>query len=155
MPKYMSSKEREALIRLKIVENILENDVGALMPRAKELPRVVADIKTIVTLSRKVRDKVRGDLTEKERACLDRNIRDASYVIGVVRADRQREDKTYGTWISWETLNELLLACHDHCLMCGKSVQEQRSCTLRKAIDEGLNNDIEDKGDRCRYFGNL
>ena len=59
------------------------------------------------------------------------------------------------TWISWETLNELLLACHDHCLMCGKSVQEQRSCTLRKAIDEGLNNDIEDKGDRCRYFGNL
>lgn len=90
----------------------------------------------------------------EQYASFDRNLAGMRYTVKVQNVGGMSV-KDDGRWLSIEALELICDATKDHCLVCSKDVQQQRSCKLAKALDELPCAKADEKARGCRYYGGI
>lgn len=150
----ITASEREAAMRMNVAITILNETEQALTKRFDIMPKARQYVRTCVTMMNKVLEMFKETVPEDQYRTYNNNCRMASYWIGVrrpVNTGGETNEKDYGIWVPFETLNAILDASHDHCQMCTYDTAEQRKCKLRKHLDVIPNDVNHNKGD-CPYF---
>lgn len=149
----LTAAEREALIRLNVAVDILLTMPEQLARRVKLVKYGRRDFAMLAKVTERLTRGMTGTVPEDQLPSLLRNLKTASYLVGVkAPGAASRDEWNYGTWVSWGVLNALLGGCHDKCTLCDLDVQGRRSCPLRKALD-AIPNELADRenGD-CPYY---
>lgn len=153
--KRLTASEREALLRMDVAMEILILDAKeTLKERAKMVPYGRRDMAMLAAVARRLLEGFSQTIPPEQKRTYMNALSMVSYTIGVKKpGPSSRDEKNYGMWISWETLNALLAGCHDHCLMCPMDKAQRRSCELRKALTI-IPNDSQERSDGdCPYYG--
>lgn len=103
---------------------------------------------------KKIADRIFSEMPLKQHESSLRNLRNMRYTVAVQNVGGL-SSKNDGRWLSIEALEHICDATKDHCLVCTKDVQEQRSCKLAKALDELPCAKADEKARGCRYFGGI
>ena len=155
--KKLYADERESIMRLEMVENVLRKELPTLNERLGHVEGGRRDYALISKKCTQLKHKIMHTVPEYQIDGLKRNMASCSYAIGARMPGQigKASYDTWGTWVSWGMLNEILDALHDHCMMCDKDLGDQGACPLRKALDE-LPNDVRERTDGgCQYRGNV
>lgn len=151
----LKASEREAMMRMALAEDFLLKNKRDLDSRLMRIHRGHNLISVICGMIRKLNLLLYGTIPEDQMKSFTRNIQSLTYCIGVQRPQGNDRSGDFGLWLSFDTINVLLDALKDHCLMCNLDTVEQRKCPLAKALDE-VGNNIDDKHTGfCRYKGVL
>lgn len=149
----LTATERDALVRMFIALDILTEQKEALKARAGTVPGARRDLAMIAAKAAKLIDAFTKTVPPEQVTTFVNSLKLAGYTIGVKAPGKAtRDDKNYGTWISYEALGVLLEGCKDHCFTCGLDLTGRRACRLRKTLD-AIPNDTKDRPDgECPYF---
>lgn len=150
----LSSSERQSFMELVAARTALKH----LEPCLKwfgSIPKAKWRYRTARTLLAKLYDDAMAAMPEEQRASTQRNVNGLRYSLHVARVNGGNTSKEDGFYMSWQALESITEAVTDHCLMCTKSVQEQRQCPLAKALDEAPVKKADNNARGCRYFGGL
>lgn len=150
--KRLTASERESMVRLSVAYEILTQEVETLKERSKLVPGARRDMAMMRTKIDHLLHAFMGTIPSAQLTTFQNALKMSSYVIGVRRPGATpRDDKNYGIWLPNEVINELLGACHDHCLVCNYDRAERNRCKFRKTLD-AIPNDVEDRADGdCPY----
>lgn len=149
----MTATERDALLHMAIGCDVIDHIRPKLERRMKTIPRAASRLGIARWAMDSLIEDVMKTMPTDQLVNLRNNLNMRSYIIGVKSPANRGRDMNYGLWISFEQMNELMAACHDHCLTCGLDLGEQRRCRLRKALD-AMGNDVPDRPDGgCPYYG--
>lgn len=152
--KRLTASEREALVRMNIVLDILTEAQAALNARSALIPGEKRDLGLLKAKIKKLMDAYADTIPDEQLKTYVHSLRMVSYCVGVKRpgTEGKRNDRDYGMWMPYETVNSLLIACHEHCLMCASDRQERDACPLRKTLDS-IPNDVPARADGdCPYY---
>lgn len=151
--KRLTASERESMLRMNVVLEILSNEPGKLAARAAMIPGAKRDLAMIASRIHKIMDQFNGTIPEEQLKSYLRSLETATYVVGARRPGGTAQDlKDYGTWLPFEVLNTLIEGCHDHCMMCPGDKAQRRACKLKKAL-EIIPNDTPDRDDGdCPFY---
>lgn len=151
--KRLCADERVALMHLfAAMQAILESK--GIEKRAAQIPKVKGLIASAKGMLGSALDKIMDSMPEDQLRSLRRNLGDLRYWLSVTPAAGKNYSED-GLWLSYPTLDELCAATKDHCLMCGKSIEEQRKCKLQKALDELPCSKADENARGCRYYGGV
>lgn len=152
--KRLTASEMESLLRMKAASIILKEVPAKMEQRTSMVPYAKRDFCMMAAKIKKLHDAFVETIPEQQKSTYDNNLRMCNFSIGVKLPGRtQRDDREYGMWISYEVLNCLLEACHDHCTMCILDKGQRRACKLKKAMDILPNDVIRPDENDCPYFG--
>ena len=145
------ASEREELVRLfalRTVSNALPEEMAT---RAKMIPGLTEELETIKRMVDEALFHLLETVPKEQEEQLVRTLLTTSYLVGARRPAAQDNNADYGLWISNHTMNALLDAIQQSCIVCFKEEDEERRCPLRKALDM-IGTDVE-HGDRgeCGY----
>lgn len=150
--KRLRSTEREAMMRMALAEDMLLKNRRDLDSRLMTVPRGHNKIGVICGLIRNLNAALYGTMPEDQLRQLMRNVKSKGYTIGSMMPGREEHNDEFGLWLSYDTINTLVSALKDHCLMCDKDINGQRGCKLQKALDL-VGNDLPDSAYGCKYRG--
>jgi hypothetical protein len=105
-------------------------------------------------LLRKTIDQIFESMPDKQFASFVRNLDNMRYSVAVQNVSGMSA-KNDGRWLSIEALELICDATKDHCLVCSKDIQQQRSCKLAKALDELPCVKADENARGCRYYCGL
>ena len=151
--KRLSASERDSLVKLNIVLEILRKDLNPLRTRLGSIPYAKRDLAMMASVIQKLMEKTNETIPDEQIMTYINALKMSSYVIGAKSPGKNKESnmKDYGMWLPYEILNHLFNGCHDHCLMCTLGTVERRQCILRKTLD-AIPNDVPDREDGdCPY----
>lgn len=144
--------ESEGFKRLHVASDILGEAITTFHDRSGLIQYGRRDLALASKLVDRVFVRMLETVPQEQGPTLIHNSDNATYSIGVRRYDRIRNDKDFGTWISWETLGILLDSVKEKCLLCDLNPQEQRQCPVAKALDTlAVDKSTEDIG--CGRWG--
>ena len=153
--KRMTATERDAMMYLAIGCDIVESAKKKLSDRTRGISRARSRLGIANWAMESLLNDYMATMPTEQLITFRNNMKMCTYVIGVKSpTGSRRDEKNYGMWISFDTLNKILAGCHDHCLMCDKNKAERNACELKKALDE-IPNDTEEKEGDCSYYGVL
>lgn len=152
-PRRMYASERDGLFKLAMALEFTVRAGQALKERLKQIPGGARDIAMIDKRMTKMLNQLLDTAPEDHRRSLRRNLDGVSYTIGAAMPGTQTHNDEFGVWLSYTTLNTMITALEDHCLMCGKDITEQRRCPLQTALDECCTNVKDAPGGGCKYRG--
>lgn len=147
--------EKEALMRMAVAEQIIVKELSAIEKRAKSVPGCWRDIRLVQTKLDHIMEELLRTVPLEQLLIVQRAMHDASYEIGCRgpvgrNADRFRREN--GIWLSYEVINMLFSGARDKCLTCMETMEGQKKCPLRKALDV-IPSDVEDRDDGgCPYM---
>lgn len=150
----LTASEREALLRMNIALEVLYTETKPLERRARLIPGAKRDLAMMAGKIRKLMQEFAKTIPDNQLLTYRRALEMVSYTVGVRQPgkDGQRSYREYGMWLPFEVLNELLVGCHDHCLVCHDDPAKRRACKLRKAL-ETIPNDRDEREDGdCPYY---
>jgi len=149
----LTASERESLIRLNVVLEILVREPEYLAVRANHVPGAKRDMAMMATKIRKLLEGFTDTIPDDQLMIYRRALEMASYTVGMKRpGGGPRNEKDYGMWLPYEVINELLAGLHDKCMMCSLDKGQRRACALKKALDT-IPNDVEQPTDGdCAYY---
>jgi hypothetical protein len=150
--KRMNGDEREALLRIMTVVDIMHKQKEFLASRLDLVPNGARMYGHLETMSLLMFEHLMATIPSEQLQTFRRNLPYMAYTVGTKRVANGQRDEEYGMWISFEALKPISEAIHEHCMMCGLNAQEQRSCQLAKALDT-LPSDKDDSAPGCGYFG--
>ena len=153
MKKRMSATERDALLRMNVALEILATEPGNLTQRLAEIPYAKRDIALMRTKIYKLIEKLTETIPDDQMPHWVKQLEKTQYYVGVRNpADKNRIEKDYGLWLTFDTLYKLIAGCKDKCLMCMLDKAQRKACPLKKAID-AVPNDVPEKEDGdCPYY---
>lgn len=102
----------------------------------------------------KIKNGIFSSMPDEQFASFIRNLNCMRYSVKVQNVGGMSA-KDDGRWLSIEALEVLCDATKEHCLVCTKNVQDQRSCRLAKALDELPCVKADEKARGCRYYGGI
>lgn len=147
--------ERECMMQLALAEDFVAKAKRILDRRLMVVERGHNRIAIALSCLRKLNLDLYGTVPAEQLLAFKRNIEQVAYIVGTRIADKEERNSEFGIWLSFDTLNEIIPAVKDHCLMCNKDRQQERSCKLAKALDNIGNNLEERPGGGCKYRGVL
>lgn len=151
----LRGKEREAMMRMALAEDFLLKNKRDLDTRLMRVERGHNQISVVCGFIRRLNLQLYRTIPTDQMESLRRQLGELSYCIGVQRPQGNERNNDFGLWVSFDTINELISAIKDHCLMCNKDRQQERSCKLAKALDT-IGNDLDERpGSGCKYRGVL
>lgn len=151
--KRLTASEREALLRMNVAAEILMLDIHELDRRAALVPWGRRDLAMLSAVARRLLGDFARTIPPDQTKTYMNALAMVSYVVGVKKPGAMsRDEKNYGMWLPYEVLNQLLLGCHDHCLMCPADKAQRRSCPLRKALDNIPNDSTDREDGDCPYY---
>lgn len=146
--------ESEAFKKLHVAADILDAVRDVFRERAGMVKNGRRDLALAATLVNKTFVSMLETVPTDQLITMQHNVANAVYMVGVKRADKTQNDKDYGMWVSWETLNRLIEGARDCCMTCDRGIQEQRQCPLAKAFDT-LPADKDNNSIGCGWFGRV
>lgn len=153
--KRLTASERDSLVRLNVAAEILILDVREqLQARARLVPYARRDMAMLSAVAHRLLDGFLATIPADQLLTYQRSLQMTSYTVGIKRPGTTgtRNERDYGIWLPFEALNELLVGCHDHCMMCSDDKAQRRACRLRKAL-ELIPNDTEGRADGdCPFY---
>lgn len=150
----LSSSERQTFMELVVARTALRS-LEACEKWFSTIPKANQRYHTARTLLAQLFDDAMAAMPEEQRASTQRNINGLKYSLHVARVNGGNTSSEDGFYLSWKALESITEATRDRCLMCTKSVQEQRQCPLAKALDEAPVKKADNNARGCRYFGGL
>lgn len=151
--KRLCANERAALLHLCAALQAITaaSDLDARVASIKGAKAMVNGAKGMLG---KVLDMIFDTMPLEQLVSFRRNLKGLRYSLNVQNV-AGKDYKNDGCWLSLDALDELCGATKEHCLVCVKSIEEQRRCPLAKALDElpCINADVDAHG--CRYFGGI
>lgn len=150
--KRMTASEREALIRLAVVADILDEARAGLEQRSGMIPGARRDIAMMRTKSERLLERFEATIPPEQVDIYRRNINMCGYSVGVKSPYNRVQRDIYGMWLSFDVIRTLVAGLHDMCQLCDMDRAERRACPLRKALDT-IPNDCPGNGDDCPYYG--
>ena len=146
--------EAEAFKRLYVASDILDG----LRHELNELAGMVKwgrrDLAAASTLLNKVFAAMLETVPLPQLETMYRNMKAACFWTGT-RRPGERENKTdFGMWVSWDTINGLIEASRERCVVCTLDPQQQRQCPLAKALDQ-LPSEKDEAAPGCGWYGRL
>ena len=150
----LKASEREAMMRQALAEDFILKNKIYLDARLAKIPRGRNLLSSIGGMIRSLNVKLYETIPVEQLQSFKRNIRSVGYTVGVMLPGEHEHNDQFGLWLSFDTINTLVSALKDHCLVCNKDPIEQRKCPLQKALDE-VGNDLKDNGRDCKYRGVL
>ena len=153
MKKRLTASERDAMLRMNVVLEILATEVPKLESRLKDIPYAKRDIGMMRSKILKLVGALTETVPDDQMWHWMKMMETASYYVGARRpAQGDNNEKEYGYWLSVKTIRTLLDGLHEKCMMCNLDKAERRACPLRKAIDS-IPNDTEERDDGdCHYY---
>lgn len=151
----MTGWEKDALLRLAVAEQILCRETGAIEKRAKSAPGCWRDIRMLQAKIEKIQKQLLDTVPLEQLYILQRAMKDCSYEIGSRgpagrNAAKFKEEN--GMWLPYQVINVLFGGAREKCLVCMNSMEDQKRCPLRKALDL-IPSDVEDRADGgCPYM---
>ena len=151
--KRLTATEKDALVRMNVVLEILAKEPENLAERAAMIPGAKRDLGMMAAKITKLMDAFAETIPQEQLKTYLNALVMADYVIGVRRpGPHGRDDKTYGMWLPNEVIGALLDGCKDHCMMCPDQLDARKRCRLRKALDM-CPSDVQQRDDGdCPYF---
>lgn len=148
-PSRMYQTERDGMLALLCAVSMLESQRNVLGARIKryglqELSDELLRDAHLLAL------ELENSMTDEQHRNLEHNVNDLHYSVHTRPVPQKVEADNYGWKISFSMLNIILDALHEHCIVCAKDVQEQKSCKLRSVLDT-IGSNIEHDGDTCGY----
>ena len=150
----LKASEREALMRMALAEDFLLKNKRDLDNRLMRVHMGHNRISVLCGMIRNLNLLLYETVPREQMESFHLNIQSVGYTIGVMRPGEKTSNDDFGLWLSFNTINTLVAALKDHCLMCDKDTIQQRQCPLQKALDE-IGNDLRDDGRPCKYRGVL
>ena len=149
----LTASDREALIRLNVAYEILQTEGEHLQRRFRAIEGGQRDLGMLKAKIHKLMERVVDTIPDDQLMTYIRSLKMASFTVGIKKPGRmERDDTNYGMWICFDTLNELLDGCHDHCMMCPGDKIQRMQCKLRKALAL-IPNDAPDRDDGdCPFY---
>lgn len=152
--KRLTASEMECMMRMKAASMILRDTPVKMEQRSSMVPYAKRDFAMLAAKTAKLHDAFMETIPEKQRMTYERNLCMSNFCIGVkMPGPQERDNRQYGMWISYDVLNTLLEACHDHCMMYMLDKGQRRACKLKKAVDVLPNDIVRHDEDDCPYFG--
>ena len=153
MRKRMTASERDAMLRMNIVLEILDTETAKLEERLKGIPYAKRDIGMMKQKIYKLIGQLTDTIPDDQMFHWLRMLKTATYYVGARNPVKEAHNKSeYGYWLSVKTIEALLDGLHDKCMVCDLDRSQRRACPLRKAIDSIPNDTPErDDGD-CPYY---
>lgn len=99
----------------------------------------------------KLSDGLDATVPDHQHEMLRRQLNTLCVSIGVKNAGNSR-DTTYGRWLSFKDLDLVGEVFKEHCMMCGKDVQQQRTCPYAKLLDTLPIDEPNPNGAGCKWF---
>ena len=154
--KRLTASERDAMLRMNIVLEILDTEAAKLSDRLKDIPYAKRDIGMMKAKIYKLIAALTETIPDDQLMHWMRMLKTATYYVGTRNPnDQNKNEGEFGYWLSVKTIKTLLEGVHDKCLMCDLDKGQRRACKLRKAIDS-IPNDTPDREDGdCHYYGIL
>lgn len=150
----MTATEKEAMMRLNVALEILDSEPAKLRARLAEVPYSARDLGLLKGTIHRLMEKLTKTIPSDQLPMWIRTLETACYTVGNRRpaTGMLRDEKSYGIWVSFETMHILFDGLHDRCLMCALDGAQRRMCPLKKALDT-IPNDAprRDDGD-CQYY---
>jgi hypothetical protein len=150
----MTATEKEAMLRLNVALEILDSEPVKLRARLAEVPYSGRDLGLLKGTIHRLMKKLTKTIPADQLPMWIRTLETACYTVGNRRpaTGMGRDEKSYGIWVSFDTMRILLDGLHDRCLMCALDGTQRRACPLKKALDT-IPNDAprKDDGD-CQYY---
>lgn len=153
MKKRLTASERDALLRMNVVLEILATEVPKLKGRMQDIPYAARDVGMMRAKIYKLVEALTDTVPDDQMYHWYQMMKTATYFVGA-RAPVQgnTNESQYGYWLSVKTIRTLLDGLHEKCMMCNLDKAERRACPLRKAIDS-IPNDTPDREDGdCHYY---
>ena len=152
--KRLTSSERQSFMELVVARTALRS-LESCAKWFGTIPKAKWRYGVARTLLTKLYNDCMEAMPEEQRASVQRNINGLKYSLHVVRVNGGNTPSEDGFYLSWKALESITEATRDRCLMCTKSIQEQRQCLLAKALDEAPVKKADNNARGCRYFGGL
>lgn len=152
-PKRMSASERQTFMDL-VVAMTAVNYCEKLEPRFNAIKGGKWMYRTAKGIINKLYAETLQSCPLEQIKSIQRQLHGLRYSLHIVNVNG-KDRKNDGFWLSWEALDHLTNATRDHCLVCMKSVEEQRKCPLAKALDELPCVNANENARGCRYTGGL
>lgn len=150
----MTATERDALLGMNVALCILAKAPEQLAKRAKLIPNAARDLGLIKGRITHIMEGMAGTIPANQLQSYLNTLKGSSYIVGCKSpAAGTNDTKNYGTWLSYDTIYELMGGCHDRCMLCELDKGEQRACKLRKAFDTIPNDTKEREDGKCPYYG--
>lgn len=153
MIKRLNASERDAILRMNVVLEILETETRKLDDRLKDIPYAKRDIGLMRKKIGSIIEGLTHTIPSDQLFHYVKMLETSSYYVGARNPVKEAHNKNeYGYWLSVNTINTLLDGLHDKCMVCDLDKGQRRACPLRKAIDSIPNDTPErDDGD-CQYY---
>jgi hypothetical protein len=115
---------------LSIFQNIKNLDV-----RFSKIPYAKRDFAMIRKKFEKLCEQILCTVPDDKLVSMAKNVRNMGYNIGI-KSPQNRQDDEFGLWVSFNSLNGLVNAAHETCMLCTKGGRDQHCCPLRQAFSE-------------------
>lgn len=148
--KRLTADERQGIYDLMLLNDLAQKAKSELLDRLTLLRGGRRDMGLLASKSKTILEDTLSTVPVEQLIALRRNLKNMKYITGVFRPKETR-DNDFGIWISYNTLNQIMDALRDHCLVCNKNLQEQRQCKLARALDELSSGNTGDETG-CGYF---
>lgn len=152
-PKRLKSNEFTALLHLMAAIEAMET-AHALDSRIASIPKCKAMINGAFGGLKRGTKEVMMSMPVEQVKSVQRQLKGLDYNLRI-RSVNGVDNRETGYYVTLDSLNRICAATKDHCLMCQKTVEEQRKCKLAKALDElpCINSDENARG--CKYYNGL
>lgn len=153
MKKRLTASERDAILRMNVVLEILDTETRKLEGRMEGIKYAKRDIGMMRAKIGKLVHDLAATIPDDQRWHYVKMLETATYYVGAKNPVKEAHNKSeYGYWLPVKTIEALLDGCHDKCMVCDLDKSHRRACPLRKAIDSIPNDTPErDDGD-CQYY---
>lgn len=152
--KRLHSNERVALMHLFAGMQAMLEAKDGIERRANSIPKCKGLLASAKGMLGKALDMIMDTMPEDQLRSIRRNLGDLRYWISIKPAAGKNFSED-GMWLSYNALDSICAATKDHCLMCSKSIEEQRKCELQKALDELPCAKADEEAHGCRYYGGV
>lgn len=152
-PKRLKSNEFTALLHLMTAIEAMET-AHALDERIASIPKCKAMINGAFGGLKKGAKEIMMSMPVEQVKSVQRQLKGLDYHLRI-RNVNGVDNRETGYYVTLDSLNRICAATKDHCLVCQKTVEEQRKCKLAKALDElpCIKSDENARG--CRYYNGL
>lgn len=146
----MVADERDALIELTVIKMLAIDACNKLDKRSRTIKRTRSRLGLIRWAAEWLVSIFMSSVPDEQIESMRRNLADSSFAIGT-RKPVARDTTNWGLWVSFDDLETITEAGKEKCLTCDLRDGRERSCPLRKALDN-LGSDIQhDPGTGCGY----
>lgn len=152
--KRMNGDEYEALLHLTAAADILQKQRGKIAARVKMIPGGPRDYGLLASRIQVLYGELLKTVPLEQLLTFSRNVPGMVYSVGTKRITNSNHSKEYGIWIDLAALKVISETIREHCMLCEKSIQEQRQCPLAKALDT-IPGDKDESARGCGYFGRI